>query len=184
MDWFEFDYWRTFEAYGDVILFNSEIDPIPKSSVFQYTLTGFSNQLIDLYRIVNGGIEARLVGGENGTEEPNYNLVFQDQILQRTQYAALSRSAYYYIPKLIRAKPSDLRRPANQADYIVISHQNFLQAIQPLVKFRQLQGLNVKVVDVDEMIYSLVGFSTRMLFRSFYGTPILTGKSQLPLMFY
>ncbi len=154
LDWFEFDYWRTFEANGDVILFNSEIDPIPKSSVFQYTLTGFSNQLIDLYRIVNGGIEARLVGGENGTEEPNYNLVFQDQILQRTQYAALSRSAYYYIPKLIRAKPSDLRRPANQADYIVISHQNFLQAIQPLVKFRQLQGLNVKVVDVDE-IYDL-----------------------------
>ena len=154
LDWFEFDYWRTFRAIGDVILFNSEVDPIPRNTAVQYTLTDFSKQPVDLYRIVNGGIEARLVGAKVGTEKSNFNLVFQDQIIQRTEYAALSRSAYYYIPKLIPAKPSDLRRPANQADYIVISHENFIEGIQPLVGFRRSQGLSVKVVDVDE-VYDL-----------------------------
>ena len=154
LDWFEFDYWRTFKASGDTILFNSEVDPIPKTNIIQYKATNFNNEQIDVYRIINGSIDARLVGGEMALEKGSHTVTFQDKIAQRTEYAALTRQAYMYISTLIPAKPSDLRRPANQADYIVISHENFIENIQPLVEFRRSQGLKVKVVDIDE-VYDL-----------------------------
>ena len=82
-------------------------------------------------------------------EEGNYRVTFEDRVDQPTTYFAADRITYSYIDKLVPAKTSDLKNPTNQADYIVISHTNFFDSIQPLVKYRESQGMKVKIVDID-----------------------------------
>ena len=47
--------------------------------------------------------------------------------------------------------PSDLHNPENGADYIIISHGDFITDVQPLADWRASQGLRVKVVDVQDI---------------------------------
>jgi hypothetical protein len=51
----------------------------------------------------------------------------------------------------------DLRATTNRADYIVISHPDFLDAIQPLADYRARQGYRVKVVNVQH-IYDIFNY--------------------------
>ena len=44
-----------------------------------------------------------------------------------------------------------MKDPANAADYIIISHSDFLNAIQPLAAYRASQGFRVRVVDVQDI---------------------------------
>ena len=54
-------------------------------------------------------------------------------------------------PKISLDAPSDLRDIHNGADYIIITHNNFIHDVQPLVDFRSQQGLRTKVVDVENI---------------------------------
>ena len=47
--------------------------------------------------------------------------------------------------------PSDLRNPAQQADYLMIVHPRLAEAIEPLARFHRARGLDVEVVPVDEI---------------------------------
>jgi subtilisin-like proprotein convertase family protein len=48
-------------------------------------------------------------------------------------------------------RASNWRNPANSADFIIISHQEFVDALQPLKTLRQSQGYQVVVVDVEDI---------------------------------
>ena len=46
---------------------------------------------------------------------------------------------------------SDLHSTHNAADYIIITHNHFIQDVQPLADYRAQQGLRTKVVDVQDI---------------------------------
>ncbi len=48
-------------------------------------------------------------------------------------------------------RPSDLRDPARRADYIMIVHPRLRPAIEPLATFHRRRGLEVTVVEVDDV---------------------------------
>jgi len=50
-----------------------------------------------------------------------------------------------------RNQPSNLNANTNSADFVIITHRDFRQAIEPLRLLRQSQGLNVSVVDVEDI---------------------------------
>ncbi|MFL6212997.1 MAG: C25 family cysteine peptidase [Blastocatellia bacterium] len=55
-------------------------------------------------------------------------------------------------PVSIKAnQPSSLRQSANGADLVIITHRNFAASTANLVALRQKQGLNVAVVDVEDV---------------------------------
>ena len=66
------------------------------------------------------------------------------------QYIALTRNQFRK-PKIAVDAPSDLRSTHNAADYIIITHNHFIQDVQPLADFRAQQGLRTKVVDVQNI---------------------------------
>gem|GEM_PF-638120 len=47
--------------------------------------------------------------------------------------------------------PSDWRDAGTQADFVIITHANFRQAIEPLAAKRRAEGLATKVVDVEDL---------------------------------
>jgi hypothetical protein len=54
-------------------------------------------------------------------------------------------------PSVKRRAPSTLKSPANQADYLLVAPAVFLPAVQPLLDFRQAEGLATRAVALEEV---------------------------------
>ncbi len=150
LDWYELDYWRSFQANANRLEFNTNTEP-PNRGQVQYRIENFFTEAIDVYQLNAKGIVNKLVGGEVSQTGASYQILFEDTIDQHTRYFVISRTAYRSINALIPAPPTTLRNPANQADYVVITHPTFTESIQPLVKFRRSQGLTALVVDIEDI---------------------------------
>ena len=150
LDWFEIDYWHTFEASEGVLAFNSETEPRRTGRV-QYRVTNFLRPEVDVYRIQDGSIVAKLANGRVERKARNFQLTFEDSVTSPTGYVVVEREQYAQVDHIAPSKPSVISNPANQADYIIISHGDFIDGIQPLASFRRSQGLSVMVVDVEEV---------------------------------
>ena len=150
LDWFEIDYWRTFEASEGVLAFNSDTEP-QRTGRVQYRVTNFHHPNVDVYRIHNNNIVAKLVNGRVERKDGTFQLTFEDNVTSSTGYLAVERGQYAQVDHIVPAKPSVISNPGSQADYIIISHRDFIDATQPLAAFRRSQGLSVMVVDVEEV---------------------------------
>lgn len=150
LDWFEIDYWQTFEASGGLLEFNSVTEPRRTGRV-QYRLTNLLRPVIDIYRIQDGSIVAKLANGRVERKDGGFQLTFEDNVTSPVGYFAVERNRYAEVDHILPAKPSVIGNPANQADYIIISHSDFINGIQPLAAFRRSQGLSVMIVDVEEV---------------------------------
>ena len=159
LNWIQIDYRRNFHAKADVLPF--AITPLPDETGtvnpnFEVVLKNFSTPDIEIYgidgtRYVGLGpiVDERLPG--------TYRLPFRSTQIRpkgvndtAIQYIALTRNRFRK-PKISVDTPSDLRSTHNAADYIIITHQNFLEDVKPLADFRSQQGLRTKVVDVQNI---------------------------------
>ena len=159
LNWIQIDYWRNFNADADVLPF--AITPLldetgTVNSNFAVQLKNFSTPDIEIY-----GIDGtRYVGLSPHADDKvpgTYKVLFQSTQIQpkavndpTIQYIALTRNQFRK-PKIWVDAPSDLRSTQNGADYIIITHNHFLQDVQPLADFRSQQGLRTKVVDVQNI---------------------------------
>ena len=141
LDWYEFDYWRSFRAEANRLEFNTNTAPRNRGKV-HYSVRNIFHDTIDVYQIDENGITSRLTGGKVSRVGASHQILFEDTVNQYTRYFVISRSAYRSINALVPTPPTPLRNPANQADYVVITHQDFTESIQPLVEFRRSQGFN------------------------------------------
>ena len=157
LDWYEFDYWHTFRADANRLEFNSDTEPEVEGKT-HYKIHNFTSEAIDVYAMNrSSGLTEKLVDGWVTPANNAYQILFEDEVTQFTNYFAVAHNAYKSIGTLTEIPHSTLRSPANQADYIVITHKTYVDSIKPLVDFRRSQGLTVKVVEVDE-IYNEFGF--------------------------
>ena len=169
MNWFEVDYWRTFEANSNVLPFSITLLPdditgeiIPE---FRVVLKNFTNPNIEIY-----GVDGtRYVGIAPIEDEDNpgvYDVVFQSTRVggvprlqpdepytpdTSIQYIATTNDKFLKPEKIIRDTPSDLRSQHNGADYIIITATELMRDVQPLANLRSQQGMRTKVVDVQDI---------------------------------
>ncbi|HIQ04388.1 MAG TPA: hypothetical protein EYH31_01685, partial [Anaerolineae bacterium] len=66
-------------------------------------------------------------------------------------YVALTPSAWRRPAAVVKDRPSKLASPSNSADWIAITHRDFLTATQRLAAWRQSLGLRAVVVDVQDI---------------------------------
>ncbi|MCH8290157.1 hypothetical protein IH992_03505 [Candidatus Poribacteria bacterium] len=150
VDWYELDYWHTFKASGSALEFNSDTEPRSVGTV-RYRVTNLSRPEIDVYQIREGQIVAKLINGQIEKTNTNYQITFEDRITQPTNYFVVRRGSYRQVNRISKAPPFTLKNPANRADYIIISHRDFIKGVQPLAEFRQSQGLSTMIVDVEDI---------------------------------
>ena len=150
LDWYEFDYWRSFRAEANRLEFNTNTEPRNRGKV-QYQVGNIFHETIDVYQIDENGITSRLTGGEVSRVGASHRILFEDIVNQYTRYFVISRSGYRSINALVPTPPTPLRNPSNQADYLVITHPDFTDSIQPLVEFRRSQDLTTMVVDIGDI---------------------------------
>jgi hypothetical protein len=84
------------------------------------------------------------------------SVYFVDTISAQTNYYCVADDHFIIPDSIVRNVPSDLRNPSNGADYIIVTHPDFLPAAQTLAEYRSnyLPGFaspRVRVVVVDEI---------------------------------
>lgn len=142
VQWYEVGYWQAARALNDQLEFNG--------AAAVYQVSDFSGSNFLLLNISNPLAPVRLSDFALEPADSLATLRFSDGA-RSARYVALN-SALASAPRAVSADaPSNLGATSNQADMIIISHQTFLDALAPLVALRQSQGLQVALVDVQDV---------------------------------
>ena len=134
-----------FLAEGDVIEFSGGASALYPTS---YQLRGFHAEKPSVYDITDPHHVQKLTGFKLEREGSAMTVAFYDATAGR-RYLALASAK---TPVELRpARPSNLRDTNQRADDIIIAPADFMPALDPLVKHRMAQGLQVRTVDVDQV---------------------------------
>src|SRR5690606_36868629 len=95
--------------------------------------------------------------------ESEFKLLFQEGegVTGSHKYWAAATSALKFPYAIQQDTPSTLQLPVNGADYLIITHSEFLVPAQTLADYREAQGLRTAVINVqdiyDQFGYGIVG---------------------------
>lgn len=148
VNWFEIDYYGSYVAEGDRLFFDGD-----QAGFYEFQVDGFSQPELEAFDI-SDPLSPRLVSGATiqiTSPDPEYRLAFEDDLPGERRYLAQATQQRLSPEAIEPDNPSSLRSPATGADYIIISHADFLQEMQPLADWRSSQGYRVQLVDVQDV---------------------------------
>jgi hypothetical protein len=181
VNWLRLGYVRGTVADEDVLAFTGE-----EPGYWQYQLSGFSGPDLELFDVTDplrvcrltgasvsrpalwlpllasgsdmaAGMDTAAAAGEQATAVADHTLRFGDGYDGGRRYLAQT-TAQRLAPLSIELDvPSALQSPVAGADYVIITHSDFADAIQPLAAHRQAQGLRTHTVDVQD-VYDEFGY--------------------------
>lgn len=154
VDWIALRYQRRYSARSGQFAFAS-----PAAGSWHYAISNFPDDgannagttRVDVYDITLPEEPVQL-----STTVNEGNITFSEEQMDERRYLALTATQYLSPTAIQKANPTELLSITGGADYIVISHPDFIQAIQPLVDYRTKQGYRVRLINVQD-IYD--GFS-------------------------
>jgi hypothetical protein len=148
LDYMEVGYWRDYTLEGDTMLFQSPQDLA--AGQIKYQIPGVTNPDVELWNLTR---MERLTGFQFSP-----NLTFQDSASDTTYYF-ISKSSGLLTPEIVPDVPSDWKTTSHGVDYLIVTHEDFYDALTPLVQLYQNRGWRVeraKIGDIyDEFSYGL-----------------------------
>ncbi len=142
IDYVRLTYWRTYRAENDTLVFTSQPTTLtavlgfttPRIRVFDITDKSAVEQLSVTVVRKGSGYAVKIPGNGNA----------------RTLLALAEGQAQD--PASVTAnEPSSLSSADNRADFIILTHRDFRDAVKPLADLRRSQGLEVAIVDVEDV---------------------------------
>ncbi len=140
-------YARAYQSQGDLLAFAVE-----SAGSWKPAAAGFSSANVALYDTTSPNAPQVLRQAQAQPDGAVYTLTFSDNTSAAVAYLAVGDNGWL-APLAVEARTAaaDLRDTNRGADYIVISHPDFLSAVQPLAAHRAASGLRVEVVDVQDV---------------------------------
>ena len=148
LDWFEIDYPRLLRARNNLLVFTSPA--VPGGQIVSFTASGFTLPAIEVFDATSG---RRLNGGAvSGDALSGYTIVFQDTLSVPKEYYVVGTPAIQPVVSAVRKVFGDIRANASGADYIIITHRDFLAQATQLAGHRQsVNGVRTAVIDVQDI---------------------------------
>jgi len=112
-----------------------------------FKVVNLPNANIVIYRIAKNGAVTRLTGFKTQASKNSFSVTFSGTNAQDT----------YIVSTVSALNAPDIRpvsAPANllqTADYLIITHPDFADGLQPLIAARQAQGLTVSAINVNDI---------------------------------
>ncbi len=152
-DWFEIGYQRSFTVTGDYLAFGGD-----QAGLWRFTLDGFSTSAVDAYDVTDPTAVKRITAAAATGQAPAATFSFAADQAGPRRYVALTADQRK-TPRAVQAAqtPDNMLSTSNRADYLLISHPDFLAALDPLVAQRTGQGLAVKKINVQD-VYDQFGY--------------------------
>lgn len=111
-----------------------------------YRIEGFSSDAIELYDITDPRAPARVTNTHSAARA----LTFATDAPSPRRWLTVGPNGAQAVARIVPMSASDLRAPDRAVDYLVITHPNFVGALQPLIDWRARQGLRVRVVTTEQ----------------------------------
>ena len=162
LDWIEVEYMSKFSYKDKQLLFSIQEPPVAKLRGTKQTgeaavhinrvgITNFIQDEIEIFDVTAPFKVARITNIQVKEENGKFTASFQADTSDGKSYLALLPKDRIYPQKIVKNTPSNLYSSSNAADYIIITHKDFLKSIQPLASFHKSRGLRVKIVDVEDV---------------------------------
>ena len=142
LDWVQIEYEKELIVVQDSLRFEIE-----GGSPRTVSLRGFVDSAP--YLLTTSGL--RIAQYHAVREGDAYRLDFTARNRTATDYYAVSRDRLKKITGLTADSPSAWRSTAQGADYIIITHADFIEPAQRLADYRRTQGYRTAVVRVDDV---------------------------------
>jgi len=143
VDSFDLSYQRYYQAVDNRLFVRGEGNPV-------VTISGFTSPDIHLFELSDPlrpkHIKAITVDEEDGGYRISFKPAGPD-----LPYLALTLEAAGEPISLTADNPSRLKRKGNRAEYVVITPSEFTDTAQSLADYREGQGLNVMVVELEDI---------------------------------
>ncbi len=169
-DWLEIRYKRELKAESDILHFFSP----KKSGLFSFDASGFSATDLTIYNITELESTYRIIPSRLTTS----NVVWQEQISDiPSEYYLATVSNYLTVNDILKVENFDIpkaRISDTQAEYIIVSHKDFIESAERLAKYRTSEAapgdrLKTVVYDIDDIILEFsAGQTDPMAFRYFF----------------
>lgn len=146
LDWFVIDYPRLLRPVADYAAFEAPLTIGPA----EFRVTGFTGPLIEVYDL---DTRRQITGGTiSGGGQDGYSIAFRDTVSIPRTYIVTGAAAARPVAPLQRKLFTDIRVNPQGADYIIVSHSDFLPYANQLAAHRQaFNGMRVMVVDVQDI---------------------------------
>jgi len=150
LNWIEVIYRRDYRALNNSLRFRTAA--VDSSVLRQFTLTGFTTGNIDIWDITTHRKLTDITIDKNIQESAvSFTATFQDSVHFPSRYLAhsttLRRSCDRLVPDTINKALFSTASP----DYIIVTTDTLLPAFQPLADHYALQGMDVLIVDIDDI---------------------------------
>lgn len=146
INWFEIDYTDTYLAESDRLFFDGD-----QAGAWEFHADGFTTADIEAFDISQPLAPVLVSGGTVSSTANGNQLAFEATITEEHHYLAQTTAQRLSPLSLSLDSPSSWKSSANGADYLIITHADFLSSVQPLANFRLGQGLRVQVIDVQDL---------------------------------
>lgn len=146
VNWFDLDYYRYYFAEGDKSQFDGEQD-----GLLEFQVDGFSTLPVDIFDITLPKGPSRIINANMVDTDNGKMLVYDAQVTGEHKFMALTPANRLNPVSISKDNRSDLRATTNGADYVIISHSDFIDQVQPLADHRAAQNMRVAVVDVQDI---------------------------------
>ena len=165
---FSVEYTRLFRAVADELWFRSpeaETDARTRPTgarKLQYRVEAFQDPGVHIFETDGTHLTARMQGvhvESNIARANSYDALFQVLDTRNTQFIAVSKTALRQPARVDIVAATDLATVAHGADYLIVTHSNFLSPAQRLAAWRSTSsggGYRTKVVTTDD-IYNTFG---------------------------
>jgi hypothetical protein len=152
LNWFEVEYPRLYWAEDNTIEFTKpKTEP---NGLYHIVIGGFTSPNIEVYKKGISKITGTAIQFVEGKQQKEgyYQISFQDVVSQEhTEYIALASDRKKSPLSISMDASSHWRSPEWGADYLLITHDHFYETSERLAQFRRSQGLQVELVDVQDI---------------------------------
>ena len=145
-DAFTVQYTRRFQADGDQILF-----PGTETGPRQYAIGNFVTDTLTIYDVTNPFVPQHVLSSSITSAGGLFTTSFQISSTTPVTYFVAGADTIQSPKSIALYVPPDLSSASNGADYLIITHHDFITASQTLADYRASQGWRVKVIDVDDL---------------------------------
>ncbi len=153
VNWVEVDYYKTFVAEGNSLKFTAR-----GNGLLSFSISNFSNATIQVFDVSNPLKVRRLTNPTVSYSNNTYTVKFTDTVSGAATYLATAgNSAIKDLTSMFQLTVPSLQSTDNDADYIIITHEDLKDSVLPLVHHRENQGYRVKVVTTREIYDSFSG---------------------------
>ena len=143
-DFFEITYFREFVAENNQLAFK-RFAP----GTWQYEIDGFTSSTAEVYNLTDRFLPVRVLNPTVTGSGP-YTAKFKATDGATASYFVVGSDSILSPASILNYQPPDFANMP-EADYLFITHKNFIASLQPLADYREAQGLSVAIIDVDEL---------------------------------